>query len=96
MSDKYDYKYEKYIVDPTPYKAYDGSYHATMEGVEIANNDYFSKIINLFTYPEQDIPLTPSQLEQIKSNPTTTSLVSVLNQVIQQQLNEQNEKGIHK
>ncbi len=91
MSDKYDYKYEKYIVDPTPYMALDGSYHATMEDVERANSVYWDNIMNFITYPEQDIPLTPSQLKQIELNPSSASIVSVLHQIMQQQFSEQNE-----
>ncbi len=33
----------KYIKDPRPFKAKDGSYYATMREVERANNDYFRR-----------------------------------------------------
>lgn len=96
MDDKYDYRYDKYIDDPTPYKASDGSYHATLEKAELANIAYWSKVIDFITYPSKDILLTPSQLEQIKLNPSVASLVSVIHQVMQQQLNEKNKKSMHK
>ncbi len=95
MSDNY-YVYDKYIDDPTPYKALDGSYHATMEEVEAVNEKYWAKVMNSIAFPNKDILLTSTQLEQIRLNPSFASLVSVLHQIMQQQLKENDEKSMHK
>lgn len=44
-TNNYTYKknYDQIIKDSKPFKAKDGSYHATMEEVEKANEDYFRK-----------------------------------------------------
>lgn len=83
MSDSYII-YDKYIDDPTPYKALDGSYHATMEEVEAVNEKYWAKVMNSIAFPSKDILLTSTQLEQIRLNPSFASLVSVLHQIMQQ------------
>lgn len=84
---------DKYIINPTPYKAKDGSYHATMEEVEEENRKYWIKVDEFLYCPDKDIVLTSSQLEQIRLNPSASTLVSIIHQLVRQQLEEET-KGI--
>ena len=92
MSDVYD----KYIDVPKPYKALDGSNYVTIKEAEAANNRYWNTFIEFIINPDNDILLTPAHLAQIKLNPSAASLVSVLHNIMQEQLNEKNEKSMHK
>lgn len=66
------------IKDPAPFRAKDGSYYGDMEGVRMANEIFFNKMMKLKTNPDLDIPLTDEQLRQIINYPSYSSLVSVL------------------
>ncbi len=94
--DYYDYKYDRYVDDPTPYKALDGSYHATREEAEVSNSLYVNRVIDFITDPVLDIPLTQTQLEQIMLNPSINTLLSILRYAMQQQYGENKEKGLLK
>ncbi len=90
-----NYKKEKIVQDPTPFKAVDGSYHATMNDVRAFNDAYWTYKNPIIIDKDSEsfsAPLSKEDLDRIVFSGTYRGLIDVLEDRFSQSLsnNESN------
>ncbi len=96
-----NYKKEKIVQDPgmiqdsiipdsTPFRAVDGSYHASMNDVRAINNAYWTYKNPIIIDKDSELfsaPLSKEELDRIVSSATYRDLIAVLENRFSQSLN---------